>query len=105
MLLGRAGLSPLASSWPIHLSAWKRNSAKFAQPRSYAERCSYVQSRGFLAVHKKHNTPRNTTTPPAILCPLGGAYAELRRYRVLRSSRVLVSHELYSSNGKDTVFG
>src|SRR5215204_145565 len=37
-------------------------------------------------VRKKHNTPRNTTTPPAVLCPLGRGYAELRHNGVLRSS-------------------
>jgi hypothetical protein len=33
------------------------------------------------------------------------AFCELRHNGILRSSRVLVSHELYSSNGKDSVFG
>jgi hypothetical protein len=30
MPLGRAGLSPLSSAWPIHPSAWNMNSRKFA---------------------------------------------------------------------------
>ena len=33
------------------------------------------------------------------------AFCELRHNGILRSSRVLVSHELYSSNSKDSVFG
>src|SRR5215207_2894029 len=55
-------------------------------PRSCAIGFLCRRSQAYRCVHKKHNTPRNTTTPPAILWPLGRGYAELRHYGVLRSS-------------------
>ena len=55
-------------------------------PRSCAIGFLCRRSQAYRCVHKKHNTPRNTTTPPAILWPLGRGYAELRHYGVLRRS-------------------
>ena len=50
----------------------KKISAKFAEsPGPMLSGVLMYSTREFLVVHKKHNTSRNTTTPPAILCPLG----------------------------------
>src|SRR5215212_9955957 len=43
---------------------------------------SYVQVNGARVVHKKHNTHRAMTTPPAVLSLSGWAYAELRHETV-----------------------
>src|SRR5215211_7640290 len=54
-----------------------------SRPGPVPERFLCTGPQAYRYVHKKYNTPRCTTIPPAILCPLGRGYAELRVHGVL----------------------
>jgi hypothetical protein len=90
---GRGLAAPALLLVLIHRSAWNRNSTNFG---CIPVLCDSVflcrKPQAPRCVHKKHNTPQNMTTLPAILWPLGRGYAELRFNGVLgSSSRCLLS--------------
>jgi hypothetical protein len=93
------------SSALIHPSAWNRNSPKFAQPRSYAERYSYVQSRGasWFVVHKKLIIPHGSSTLPGLPGPIGLGLCVFPNFAI---SGVLgrLQHQATPSNSKDSSF-